>query len=194
MTVHHPSRTSRRARLLTGAAAAITASALVLTGCSAGSGSSAQENSASGSAGECGLMPEKAPLDTDGAVATLPADVQSAYLDFPFEVLASGFADLPAKEKPFKVGYTSLPLINDYGNDSLANLEARVAEYAQQGVTDPKLLTALLADPATMTPAEQIQLFKQLVDQGADVILGIFLSGEAMADAVTEAGKYGEGT
>jgi len=174
-----------------GAFGVAASTAVLLAGCTPTTSSSSSGGETSSAASDCGVLPQNSPDDPDGVVPMLPAAAQTGFNDFPYTVEASAWSDSAPRTEPFKIGYTSLPLINAWGSDAYDYLEQRVAELGAEGVTDPDLATGLMADPATMTPAEQIALYQQLVDQGVDGIIIIPLSGEAMADVVTEAGKKG---
>lgn len=183
------SRAARRSALL--GTLGLAATTVMLVGCTqpttGGGGSSGDPVAAA----DCGVLPGSTPNDPDGVVPQLPADAQVGFADFPYTVQASAWADSEPRTGPFSIGYSSLPLINAWGSDSYDYMTERVAELGDAGITDPELTNGILPDPATMTPAEQIALYQQMVDQGVDGIIIIPLSGEAMADVVTAAGEKG---
>lgn len=186
-TIWSPERTRRGRAMIAGAAGLVLA--LSLAACTTPPGTASSTGASGG--GSCGTLPGNPPKDPDNAVSKLPQAAQAGFADFPYTVQASAWATTPAKTGPFTIGYTSLPLINAWGSDAYKYLDGRVKELAAKGTVTSPLQTGIMADPATMTPAEQIALYQQLVDQGVNGIIMIPLSGEAMADAVTAAGKKG---
>jgi ribose transport system substrate-binding protein len=183
---------NRRSWACRGLVAAALPMALVIGACGTKSGSTAASSSGQVNAfkAECGAMPGAAPKDPDGVVAKLPAVAQASYTDYPYEVKASPWATL-ADAGPVKIGYSGLAPINSVAQGFLDTTNADAAAAQQQGLIDGPMLTEILADAATQTPAEQIRGYQSLVRQGAKAIIINALSGEAMAPAVTEAGKQG---
>ena len=141
--------------------------------------------------GECGLVPDIPVQDPDGAVAALPADVRSAYKGYPEPILASAWKDLAKADGPVKVGLSYLPPANPFGAAVVAQLEKSFAEAKAKGLVEGELVKRILPDPATMTPAEQIRGYQELVREGVDVILTSPLSGDAMLEVVNQAGEQG---
>lgn len=183
--------------LLRGSVTAASAALLLaLTACAGGasgnaSGPSSSPVAGSGSAGACGTLGTGTAADPDGALKGLNSEALKSFANYPYPVAASKWQDLAAKKGPLKIGYVSIALMNDYNNNALNTTEAHVVEYSKDGVVDSTLLKGIPADAASQTPAEQIKLYNQLVDQGVDGIILGPLSGDAMADAVTAAGKKG---
>lgn len=184
---HSPSSILRRRHAQVASVAGLAVAGLLLAGCAGGT----TETAAPSDAGDCGNYTGSLPSDPDGVVAALPADTQAEYQEYPSEVLASAWADYEGSEEPFSLGLTSLPATNAYVNNAIELLQQLASESADDGVTDEDVQIAVLPDPATMSPAEQLAQYNQLVADGVDGILLIPLSGDAMADAVTAAGEAG---
>ncbi|WP_024475837.1 substrate-binding domain-containing protein [Arthrobacter sp. CAL618] len=167
---------------------------LMLSSCSTPGGATATAPSSAASQselGDCGLVPDVAVQDPDGAVAALPSDIQAAYNGYPEPVLASAWKSLPKSEGPVKVGLSYLPPANPFGAAVVAQLDKSFAEAKAAGLVEGELVKRILPDPATMTPAEQIRGYQELVREGVDVILTSPLSGDAMLDVVNQAGEQG---
>ena len=166
---------------------------LMLASCSTPAVSTPASSSAVSQAdlGNCGVVPDIAVQDPDGAVAALPADIQSAYNGYPEPVLASAWKSLPKSDGPVKVGLSYLPPANPFGAAVVAQLDKSFAEAKAAGLVEGELIKRILPDPATMTPAEQIRGYQELVREGVDVILTSPLSGDAMLDVVNQAGEQG---
>ena len=192
MTLAPRSRTLLRSSVTAASAALL----LALTACGGGAAgdtpaSSSAAVAGAGSAGACGVLGKESAPDPDGVLANFKGDALKGFANYPYPVAASKWKDLAAKKGPLKIGYVSIALMNDYNNNALKTTEAHIVEYSKDGVVDSTLLKGIPADAASQTPAEQIKLYNQLVDQGVDGIILGPLSGDAMADAVTAAGKKG---
>ncbi|WP_217238028.1 substrate-binding domain-containing protein [Streptomyces sp. AC555_RSS877] len=188
--------TSRRARTRVAASSTGIVLTVVLAGCggasgAVGSGTAGTTDTKGKAAADCGQVPTVAPKDPDGAVKALPADVQKAYNAYGEEVFASAWRDKKALGRPAKVGFSYLPASNPYAAAVVKQVEASFADAKAQGLVQGKLVKRIMTDPATMTPAEQIRGYNELVDSGVDIIYVTPLSGEAMVTAVDAAGKKG---
>ncbi|MER5435764.1 substrate-binding domain-containing protein [Streptomyces sp. NPDC002588] len=169
----------------------------LLTGCggSGGTVAAGASNGATDTAGKasaaCGQVPTIAPKDPDGAVKALPADLQKAYNAYGEEVLASAWQHKKALGRAAKVGFSYLPASNAYAAAVVKQMETSFAAAKADGLVKGKLVKRIMTDPATMTPAEQIRGYNELVDSGVDIIYITPLSGDAMVSAVDAAGKKG---
>ncbi|MFC4468669.1 substrate-binding domain-containing protein [Streptomyces xiangluensis] len=187
----------RRARTRVAASSTGIVLTVLLAGCggssgTVGSGASAGTTDTKGEASaECGKVPTIAPKDPDGAVKALPADLQKVYNAYGEEVFASAWQDKKALGRPAKVGFSYLPTSNAYAAAVVKQLEASFADAKAEGLVQGKLVKRIMTDPATMTPAEQIRGYNELVDSGVDIIYITPLSGDAMVSAVDAAGKKG---
>ncbi|WP_442542675.1 substrate-binding domain-containing protein [Arthrobacter sp. KN11-1C] len=166
---------------------------LTLTSCSTPGGAPAGAATPASQAelGECGTVPQVPVQDPDGAVAALPADVQAAYNGYPEPIPASAWKNLAKANGPIKVGLSYLPPANPFGAAVVAQLDKSFAEAKAKGLVQGELVKRILPDPATMTPAEQIRGYQELVREGVNVILTSPLSGDAMIDVVNQAGAQG---
>lgn len=142
---------SRRRHLL-GVAAAVAATTLVLTGCSAGG------NDFGTSTGN---------LDTD-VVDTLPADVQAAFQNLDQPIGATPYVDgwKPRGEAPWTIGYASPYDGNSWQAAAKSRLfDDLLPEYQEAGIIEDVVITESGFDDAV-----QNQQIRQLVDQGVDLI------------------------
>ncbi|MDQ1042367.1 substrate-binding domain-containing protein [Streptomyces sp. V4I2] len=190
--------THRRARTRVVASSSGIVLTVLLAGCGGSSGSVGNGAAGGGTteakgkaSADCGQVPTIAPKDPDGAVKELPAELQKAYNAYGEEVFASAWRDRKALGRPAKVGFSYLPTSNAYAAAVVKQLEASFAKAKADGLVKGKLVKRIMTDPATMTPAEQIRGYNELVDSGVDVIYVTPLSGDAMVAAVDAAGKKG---
>lgn len=188
--------THRRARTRVAASSTGIVLTVLLAGCggssgTVGSGASVGTDTKGKASADCGQVPTIAPKDPDGAVKALPADLQKVYNAYGEEVFASAWQDKKALGRPAKVGFSYLPTSNAYAAAVVKQLEASFADAKAEGLVQGKLVKRIMTDPATMTPAEQIRGYNELVDSGVDIIYVTPLSGDAMVSAVDAAGKKG---
>jgi len=185
--------TCRRARTRAAASSIGIVLTVLLAGCGGASGTvSGGTDTVEGNAsGACGQVPTIAPKDPDGAIKALPADLQKAYNAYGEEVFASAWRDKQALDRPAKVGFSYLPVSNAFAAAVVKQMEASFAEAKANGLVQGELVKRIMTDPATMTPAEQIRGYNELVNSGVDIIYTTPLSGDAMVAAVDAAGKKG---
>ncbi|WP_330347031.1 substrate-binding domain-containing protein [Streptomyces sp. NBC_00582] len=170
---------------------------VLLAGCGGAGGTVA--SSATGGAADtqgkaaaaCGEVPTIAPKDPDGAVKALPADLQKAYNAYGEDVFASAWRDKKKLGHPAKVGLSYLPASNAFAASVVKQMGTSFAAAKAKGLVQGTLVKRIMTDPATMTPAEQIRGYNELVDSGVDIIYITPLSGDAMVSAVDAAGKKG---
>ncbi|MGW1783982.1 substrate-binding domain-containing protein [Streptomyces sp. NPDC002143] len=169
----------------------------LLTGCGGSGGTVASDasGSATDTAGKasaaCGQVPTIAPTDPDGAVKALPADLQKAYNAYGEDVFASAWQNKKTLGRAAKVGFSFLPASNAFAVAVVKQMEASFAAAKVDGLVQGELVKRIMTDPATMTPAEQIRGYNELVDSGVDIVYITPLSGDAMVSAVDAAGKKG---
>ncbi len=193
--MHSHSITRAQRRRVPGglALAAALPAVLVLAGCTSGTtsgGTTDTQPTAPTVSADCGTLPDIAPADPQGAVAALPAEIQSFYNGNPYDTLPSYWADW-APEGPLTVAYVSLPMLNAWSVSAKAQMEASFAEAKAKGLVEGELLEFIMADPANMSPAEQIGLYEEAVRQGADLIYVVPLSGEALVGPIEAAAEQG---
>jgi ribose transport system substrate-binding protein len=174
------------------AASLATVVAVLLAGCGGASGQvTGGDDTLGNAAGDCGDVPTIAPKDPDGAIKALPADLQKAYNAYGEDVLASAWAERKTLGRPAKVGFSYLPPTNAFATAVVNEVERSFAAAKAKGLVQGDLVKRIMTDPATMTPAEQIRGYTQLVNSGVDIIFTTPLSGDAMISAVDAAGKKG---
>ncbi|GGN33784.1 substrate-binding domain-containing protein [Streptomyces fuscichromogenes] len=189
--------TYRRARTRVVASSTGVVLTALLAGCggsggTVAAGASGAATDAEGTASAaCGQVPTIAPKDPDGAVKALPADLQKAYNAYGEEVFASAWQNKKALGRAAKVGFSYLPASNAFAGAVIKQVETSFAAAKADGLVQGKLVKRIMTDPATMTPAEQIRGYNELVDSGVDIIYITPLSGDAMVSAVDAAGKKG---
>ena len=186
-----PQQPPRPGKRLIGALAGLAAIGLALAGCAAPSAGGGG-NASSADAGDCGVIPQIAPNDPNKIVPTLPESVQADFNGFPSPVLTSAFVTTPAKPGPWKIGLLFGANLNDFTAGSIAQLEKDFAAAKAAGLVEGNdFLRAWAADAASQSPDLQVSQYQDLVRQGADAIITVPLSGEAMKPVVDEAGKQG---
>ena len=164
----------RRSRLLGFAAWCVVLTLSVfLAACGGSSSSSSNSSSSEESAsttvqgepiGE-GLLPAKSK-----AVEELPAELQAFYKGTVGNIGPSPLVTFKSTAKPpYTIGYASTYAGNTWRSTVLNELEkVLIPEYEKMGLVDKLLVTQSNGDVAT-----QIQNEKQLLDQGADVLLTV---------------------
>jgi len=184
-------RTLRRGLAMTAALPLMLAAAGCASGTTSGGGQpDPTTTDAAVTTAACGTLPDIAPADPEGAIASLAAEVQPFYNGNPYPTLPSYWADW-APEGPLTVAYVSLPMLNAWSVSAKAQMEESFAEAKAAGLVEGELLEFIMSDPANMTPAEQIGLYEEAVRQGADLIYLVPLSGEAIAASVDAAAEQG---
>jgi ribose transport system substrate-binding protein len=101
-------------------------------------------------------------------VEALPASVQSAYEMFDGPVGPSPYSDFKPKQgPPWTIGYASSYAGNTWRSTALDELQnVLVPKYQEAGLVDKMLVTQ-----SNLKDSVQIQQVRQLISQGADVIL-----------------------
>ncbi|MEV1066274.1 substrate-binding domain-containing protein [Streptomyces sp. NPDC050263] len=165
----------------------------LLAGCGGAGGTVASDatDTQGKASAACGEVPTIAPKDPDGAVKALPAELQKAYNAYGEDVFASAWRDKKKLNRAAKVGFSYLPVSNAFAASVVKQMDASFAAAKAKGLVQGKLVERIMTDPATMTPAEQIRGYNELVDSGVDIIFITALSGDAMVSAVDAAGKKG---
>ncbi|MEU1518328.1 substrate-binding domain-containing protein [Streptomyces sp. NPDC005811] len=189
--------TFRRARTSVAASSTGLVLTALLTGCggSGGTVAAGASDSATDTAGKasaaCGQVPTIAPKDPDGAIKALPAELQKAYNAYGEDVFASAWRKKKELGRAAKVGFSYLPASNPFAAAVVQQMEASFTAARAKGLVQGKLVKRIMTDPATMTPAEQIRGYNELVASGVDIVYITPLSGDAMVSAVDAAGKKG---
>lgn len=197
MITYHSTSDGTGRRSVRSAALLALPAVLVLASCGGGGSSSAGGSSSQAPAtqmtGECGTVPEVAPNDPDGLIEDTPDDVRTAFNGWPDKVEASAWVDMGSKvaDGPVTIGY----LQQDSGSPVAAALAAEIqALYTASkaaGEVDELIIETPGGTGGSVTAADQVRAFEQLVRKGADIIIAQPLSGEALVAAVNAAGEAG---
>lgn len=186
----------RRTRLAPAAAGAL--AALALAGC--GANGVAIEPTAGGSepaeggvsvGNRCGQVPIQRPPDPDKVIETLPQQVQKEFNGYPGAVRKSPWASFAGKKPPWRIGLVGLAANSAFNVNLYKQIQVLFDEAKKQGLVTGRLEKAINPDQATETPAQQIAGFQSMVRRGVDGVLMLPLAGDAIAPAMTKAGKQG---
>jgi ribose transport system substrate-binding protein len=177
--------------------------AAVVTGCGSSSdksdssgsaetsGSAATPSTSTAAAGSSASSETKAVEFTapspGGVVSSLPADVQAAYKGFDGSVEKSPWVNFKPKHgPPWTIGYASSYAGNTWRSGSLDALQkVLVPKYQKAG-----LIKKLIVTQSNLKDSVQIQQVRQLIDQGADILLFCCPS-TALKPVVDAAAKQG---
>jgi ribose transport system substrate-binding protein len=162
-----------------------------LGACSTDPGTTPDDGGGSADLGNCGVIPQIAPIDPNGIVASLPADVQAGFNGYPNEVMVSAFKEMVAADGPVSVGLSMGANANQWTQDAIDELDELLVASTDAGLTNPNPINSWAADVSAQSPTAQIAGYQDQVRQGAKVILIVPMSGEALIPVVEEAGKQG---
>ena len=141
--------------------------------------------------GECGEKPETPIEDPEGVVASLPKSTQELYSGYPGPIRKSPWATFEGTPGPWKIGLSNLAVNSAFETNLIHGLEKAFDQAKEEGLVTGSLEKAILPDEATETPAQQIAGFQAMVRNGVQGVIMTPLSGEAIAPAITAAGKEG---
>ena len=141
--------------------------------------------------GECGQVPEIPVEDPEGVVAGMPESTQKLYSGYPGPVRKSPWANYKGSKPPWRIGLSNLAVNSAFETNLIEGLEKAFAQAKEEGLVTGELEKAILPDEATETPAQQIAGFQAMVRNGVEGVIMTPLSGEAIAPAITQAGKQG---
>lgn len=139
----------------------------------------------------CGETPESPVEDPEGVVASLSESTQKLYSGYPGPVRKSPWANYKGTKGPWKIGLSNLAVNSAFETNLINGLEKAFAQAKEEGLVTGELEKEILPDEATQTPAQQIAGFQALVRNGVNGVIMTPLSGEAIAPAITKAGKEG---
>lgn len=127
------------------------------------------------------------PKSSQQGLKSLPSDIRAAYTDFDGPTGSSPFANFkPKQSPPWTIGYASSYAGNTWRSGSLNQLQnVLVPAYKKAGLVDKMIVTQ-----SNLNDSTQIQQIRQLVNQGADIIL-LCCSSAAINPAVTYAQARG---
>jgi ABC-type sugar transport system substrate-binding protein len=190
----------------------VAVSALAATACGSGDGSSGDSGSAATSAKQstkeinvkptgagavkvgtnCGDTVAVGPTNKDGVYATMPKAQQDVYSSYPDALVESPWATTKITAKPpWKIGYITVGVSNQYQNNVLKSLKTEFAAAKQQGLVEGDLVTNIPPSLAQSTPESQIAAIKQMIRQGVDAIIINPADSVAESPAMEAAGAQG---
>ncbi|MCU1482248.1 MAG: hypothetical protein JWQ19_3034 [Subtercola sp.] len=190
MTQHVKVPTPWRGKQLSRKVAAIATVPLLLA-LAACSASGSASPSVTAAAGQCGDVPIVAPNDPSNLVPSLPASLQAGFNGYANPLMASAWSTFAGKKGPLKVGFVAIPPTGQSNLDFNNAVQAGFDKAKAAGLVSGDLITEMPADFNTMTPADQVTEYNDLVSQGVDLIILHPLSGEAMIPSVDAAGAAG---
>lgn len=121
---------------------------------------------------ECGDTVPVGPKNKDGVFATMPKKLQDIYGSYPEEVVESPWATKKITAKPpWKIGYITIGISNQYQNNVLKTLKEEFAIAKEKGLVEGELVTNIPPSLAQSTPESQIAAMKQMARQGVDAII-----------------------
>jgi ribose transport system substrate-binding protein len=121
---------------------------------------------------QCGQSVPVGPANKDGVYAQMPKELQDVYSSYPGEIFESPWATRKIDKKPpWKIGYITVGVSNQYQNNVLKQLKEEFAEAKKNGLVEGELVTNIPPSLAQSTPESQIAAMKQMVQQGVDAII-----------------------
>jgi ABC-type sugar transport system substrate-binding protein len=188
---------TRPRRRFVAVAAAIASAGLLLSACgstpagnSAGSASSGTGGGV-GESAQCGEAPIVAADFRGGADEGMSDETKAQYSGYPGPIRVSPYASMPAKEGPWKIGFSSLASNSAFTDNLLTGLQEAFAKAKELGLVTGDLQLSIMPDASTQTPAAQIAGFQSMVRGGVDGVVMLPLAADPLAPALTEAGEAG---
>jgi ribose transport system substrate-binding protein len=185
----------RRRAALTVVVVAVTAAAVTVGVMSAAARSTSTTSSAAATATaaaqKCGEDLTFTNNDPSGIVKTLPASAQKQFATWPYKVQATPWASFKGVKKPWKIGFISFPIVNNWQADMVKEMKTQFAQAKKKGLVTGSLQTYIQPSFATATPEQQIAAIQQMVRSGVNGILVLALSETPLAPAIDAAGKAG---
>lgn len=149
------------------------------------------ETTADTTEAKCGEKPDTPVEDPEGVVASLPESTQKLYSGYPGPIRKSPWATFKGTPGPWKIGLSNLAVNSAFETNLINGLEKAFEQAKEEGLVTGSLEKAILPDESTETPAQQIAGFQAMVRNGVQGVIMTPLSGEAIAPAITAAGKEG---
>jgi ribose transport system substrate-binding protein len=120
----------------------------------------------------CGDTVPVGPKNKDGVYSTMSKRLQDVYSSYPEDVVESPWAKNKITAKPpWKIGYITIGISNQYQNNVLKQLKLEFAAAKAKGLVEGDLVTNIPPSLAQSTPESQIAAMKQMVSQGVDAII-----------------------
>jgi ribose transport system substrate-binding protein len=188
--------------------AAITAAVVLFVGACASTAGSVSSQGSGGSSGtkaatstgldqivppaRCGapVTYKRSPAEK-ALLAKLPAQVQSWYDSWSWQVKPTPWATFKGVKGPWKIGYITLPLLGQWHLDAYNQLKSDFAKAKAKGLVTGKLMTYIQTDMSTATADQQIQAIQQMVASGVNGLIVHPIDAQAEAGAIDAAGKAG---
>jgi ribose transport system substrate-binding protein len=122
---------------------------------------------------ECGDTVPVGPKNKEGeAFQSMSPRLQDIYGSYPEEVVISPWATKEITAKPpWKIGYITIGISNQYQNNVLKQLKEEFALAKAKGLVEGELVTNIPPSLAQSTPESQISAMKQMARQGVDAII-----------------------
>jgi ribose transport system substrate-binding protein len=120
----------------------------------------------------CGDTVPVGPKNPEGVYAEMSKELQDVYSSYPENIYESPWATKKIDKKPpWKIGYITVGVSNQYQNNVLKTLKEEFALAKDKGLVEGELVTNIPPSLAQSTPESQIAAMKQMVDQGVDAII-----------------------
>jgi ribose transport system substrate-binding protein len=140
----------------------------------------------------CGDTVPVGPKNKDGVYASMSKQLQDVYSSYPEDVVESPWATTKITAKPpWKIGYITIGISNQYQNNVLKSLKTEFAAAKAKGLVEGELVTNIPPSLAQSTPESQIAAIQQMIRQGVDAIIVNPADSVAESPAMEEAGKQG---
>jgi ABC-type sugar transport system substrate-binding protein len=122
---------------------------------------------------ECGDTVPVGPKNKEGAAfQSMSQRLKDIYGSYPEEVVESPWATQKITAKPpWKIGYITIGISNQYQNNVLKQLKEEFALAKGKGLVEGELVTNIPPSLAQSTPESQISAMKQMARQGVDAII-----------------------
>ncbi|MDA0165320.1 substrate-binding domain-containing protein [Solirubrobacter ginsenosidimutans] len=121
----------------------------------------------------CGDTVPVGPKNKEGeAFQSMSPELQGIYGSYPEEVVTSPWATQKITAKPpWKIGYITIGISNQYQNNVLKQLKEEFALAKAKGLVTGELVTNIPPSLAQSTPESQISAMKQMARQGVNAII-----------------------
>lgn len=140
----------------------------------------------------CGDSVAVGPKNKDGVYSTMSKGLQDIYASYPDDIVESPWATQKITAKPpWKIGYITIGISNQYQNNVLKSLKQEFAAAKAKGLVTGNLVTNIPPSLAQSTPESQIAAIKQMISQGVNAIIINPADSVAESSAMEEAGAQG---
>jgi ribose transport system substrate-binding protein len=141
----------------------------------------------------CGDTVPVGPKNKEGeAFQSMSERLQGIYGSYPEEVVVSPWATKKITAKPpWKIGYITIGISNQYQNNVLKQLKEEFALAKAKGLVTGELVTNIPPSLAQSTPESQISAMKQMARQGVNAIIVNPADSVAESPTMEELGAQG---